>query len=291
MKRIYSVKRRIFIAASLLIFLNAAHAQLPFSDGFESGNFFTGGWSVSGAAQISTQFPATGIYCVEGPATWGIVKTIPSISVSTLVVEFAAKASQTNTACLIFRIKDTSPGGTSAGMFFDNLGNIIGVNGTVSIPLTTYTPGTWYSIRLILDMTTHTYDIFIDNILKADDFGFFSAAFTDPYLFTWSSIAASGSAWIDDVNIYASITGLDDLTANAMNFYPNPAHSTLQIASGIAGDCTVSFYDMTGVLLLEKTIQTASTEIDLSGLKQGVYLAVLRDNGNRILFSKTIVKL
>jgi hypothetical protein len=285
------MKTIIFIAASLLIFSSASHAQLPFSDGFESGNFITGGWTVSGGAQISTQNPNTGVYCAEGPATWGLVKTIPSVSVPQLAVEFAAKASQTNTTCMVFRIKDTTPGGTSAGMFMDNAGNIMVVNGTASLPISTYSPGTWYVFRFELDMNTHTYDVFIDGILKADDFAFFSAGFLQPYLFTWSSVAASGSAWIDDVNIYALTTGLDELSANAAGLYPNPVHSVLHVSAGKADNGTIAFYDMAGALLLEKKMQTANTGIDLSFLRQGVYLAVLRDSGNRILFSGRIVKL
>jgi hypothetical protein len=289
MKKISFFRNPFLVAAFTFLFFNT-QAQLPFSDGFESGNFITGGWTVSGAAQISTQNPNTGVYCAEGPATWGLVKTIPSISVSLLVVEFAAKASQTNTTCMIFRIKDTTPGGTSAGFFMDNAGNIMVVNGTASLPISTYMPGTWYTFRFELDMVTHTYDVYIDNILKADDFAFFSAGFLQPYLFTWSSIAASGSAWLDDVNIFASVTGIEDATTGAVSFYPNPVHSVLRIA--YAGDGSTAFvYDVTGALLLEKKIQTAGTGIDLSALPQGVYLAVLKNTGNRILFSKRIVKL
>jgi hypothetical protein len=217
------------------------------------------------------------------------VKTFPSISVSLLVVEFAAKASQTNTTCMIFRIKDTTPGGTSAGFFMDNAGNIMVVNGTASLPISTYTPGTWYLYRFELDMVTHTYDVYIDNILKANDFAFFSSGFLQPYLFTWSSVAASGSAWLDDVNIYASVTGIEDATTDAVSFYPNPVHSVLHIASA-GEDFTAFVYDVTGALLLEKKIQTADTGIDLSALPQGVYLAVLKNTDNRVLFSKRVVK-
>ena len=286
MKKIYAFRKHFFITAFSLTFFNSMYAQLPFADGFESGNFVTGGWTVSGGAQISTLFPATGVYCAEGPATWGLVKIIPSISVSLLEVEFAAKASQTNTTCMIFRIKDTTPSGTSAGMFMDNVGNIMVVNGTMSLPIAVYTPGTWYLFRFVLDMNTHTYDVFIDNILKADDFAFFSPGFLQPYLFTWSSVATSGSAWLDDVNIYAPITGMNETHVRGNSFSVNPNPSTGKFVAEASGSIMV--YNNAGEKLFEQKNISGKTEIDLSRMPAGVYFITVRDEKNNLLVRKIV---
>jgi hypothetical protein len=294
MKKIYPVTKRLSITSLLFVFFYAAHAQLPFADGFESGNFITGGWGVTGAAQISTQFPAQGIYCVEGPATWGLTQTYSSFPVTDFIIEFDARASQTNTICLIFRIKDSGTG-TSAGLFFNDLGSIIGVDGngsTSSVTIANYDPNKWYSIRFIIDMTTHTYDIYIDHVLAADDFQFFSGGFTYPYLFSWSSVATSGTAWLDNVNIYAFITSLTETDDDVVvHLYPNPAYSHLQLTTANTSGFMFTLYDTAGSVLLEKEIQTLSSEIDLTGLKQGMYFGELRNSDNRILFHKKIIKL
>src|SRR5262245_53594802 len=82
---------------------NGSQAQLPFQDGFESGDFVAGAWTVSGNTVISTQAPSEGLYCAEGTGSWGLNKTIPSITDTMLYVEFDVRTGQTNTTCLIFR--------------------------------------------------------------------------------------------------------------------------------------------------------------------------------------------
>lgn len=294
MIKIYSTKKPILSVLCTFFLFTGVNAQIPFSDGFESGDFITGGWTVTGNAQISTQFPSQGFYCVEGPTTWGISKTIGSIAVNTLFIEFDARASQINTHCMIFRIKD-SINNTSAGIFFDDFGNIIGVDGSgagSTISLMPYTTFTWYSFRFILDMTANKFDIYIDNILMADDFDFYSAGFTDPYLFTWSSLATSGSAWIDNVNIYTGTLGIDAEEAyHTVDFYPNPVQSLLYVKTEDADKYFVIIYNAFGQLLLDKKINAANPTVNLSGLQNGIYFAELRNHRSVLLLNKKLIKL
>jgi hypothetical protein len=270
-----------------LLLLNFnAHTQIPFHDGFESGNFISGGWTVSGNSAISTINPAQGIYCVEGPGNWGIVKTLNSINASVLTVEFKVKASQVNTTCMIFRIKDTL-GNTSVGTFFDNLGYINGVNGPGTIgvvPLFAYTADTWYSFRFELDMNTNQYDLYIDNVLHCNDYNFFSSGFTDPYLFTWSSVATTGTAWIDDIHIYAGTVNQSDiLSVDNTEFILINSGSALKVKTSDSKNLTACIRNISGQTIYKNTIRNDQL-IDLTYFQPGIYFASWIENSKVHIF-------
>lgn len=178
--------------------------SLPFSDDFESGDFTSGDWTISGSAQISNQSPAQGNYCVKGPGTYGIEKVIETIANDIVTIEYKMKASQTGSNSVSFSAKDSLDNNSSI-VFFRWNGNIVAYDGSGSsqqINLMPYNSNTWYWIKVVLDMNTSTYDVYIDNQLKADDFNFSSSEFTGPVKFSWNSGENWGTGWIDEVIIY-----------------------------------------------------------------------------------------
>ena len=274
-------------------FCYEAIAQLPFTDGFESGNFITGGWTVSGGAQISTANPSQGLYCTQGVAAWGLLKSIPSVSDSIVFVEFDVRASQTNTNCLVFRIRDNNMG-TSAGFFLNNLGQVMGVNGpTPPVVLTNYTINQWYKILFELNMNSATYNIYIDGIPVANNFNFYSSSFGMPADFSWSSVAASGSAWIDGVTIYGGVaTGLNGKSKPNKNvvLFPNPVKQTLNIQSDITKDCIISIYNPHGEKVLSQTLNKDRHSVEVSHIADGLYFLNISDKKGNTLYSGKIVK-
>ena len=67
--------------------------------------------------------------------------------------------------------------------------------------------------------------------------------------------------------------GIDDIDANAIALYPNPATTTVTI-SGISGQATVTVVDMNGREVHTQTIKHSSNQtitLDLTGYTQGAY--------------------
>ena len=262
------------ITIALLCFLVNAHAQFPFFDGFESGNLTAGQWNVSGNAQVSTSFPAHGNYCLEGPATWGINRTFNTSFTGLLTVEFSARASQENTSCMIFRIKDL-PGNTATGMFFDEFGfiNVSDSSGPGSvIPVLQYTIEKWYAFRFEIDFSGFRYDLYIDNTLVANDYRFYSVHFVSPYLFTWSSIATSGTAWLDDVYIYQGTVDV----GNSLKDVPFESHfdassSVFQLITTDSPIESVQLFNSSGQLLNEQKLNDYQFHLSLVDLPKGWY--------------------
>ncbi len=85
--------------------------------------------------------------------------------------------------------------------------------------------------------------------------------------------------------------GIDDIDANAIALYPNPATTTVTI-SGISGQATVSIVDMNGREVHTQAIKHSSNQtitLDLTGYAQGAYF--VRITGERInAIRKLIVK-
>ena len=218
------MKKIVFFFSVFLISFGLISQNLPFSDGFESGDFTTGGWTITGSAQISNQTPFQGVYCVKGLGTYSIEKNISSISDSIISVEYKMKASQTGSNCVMLAVKDTSEN-ASAFMFFRHNGFIVAYDGpgySQALNLMPYNSGTWYSIKIDLNMNAKTYDVYVDGQLEADNFNFYDSSFTSPYKFFWNSGETWGTGWIDDIIVSGdstAINGCDDLYAT--NYNPN----------------------------------------------------------------------
>ncbi len=90
----------------------------------------------------------------------------------------------------------------------------------------------------------------------------------------------------DDI-VVVSTTGLDDLSATAMSIYPNPSHGKFYVQLGDAyqANTKVEVFNVVGMKVFETYTSNFKSEIDLSGMKQGVYY-VRVDDGNSILTQK-----
>ncbi len=284
-------KAFLFIGIIMLIRFQQAHAQLPFIEGFETGSFTAGSWNLSGTASISTLAPASGIYCMKGDATWGINKTFAgTLPQDSLVLSFKIKASQTNTTSAIFRIKDTTTSGTCAGLFFDASGTIKATDGTSSIVLMSYDTAVWYHVRMVLNLITKQYDIWIDQSLKANDFGFYTTTFTKPYIFSWSSVAATGTAWLDDIKIEGDVIPmtLNDEVEPKITIYPNPADHLVYIHS--TSSHSIILYGLNHQKILARKINLGVNVLDIKLLSSGIYLLQAFDEKGKQQFSQSILK-
>ena len=83
------------------------------------------------------------------------------------------------------------------------------------------------------------------------------------------------------------LTGNDKYIFDELNIYPNPANDYLVLESGNP-ITSVKLVNYTGQIVLQKVINDKLYKIDISDLKQGIYLLIL-ESGNKSV-SKQIIK-
>lgn len=283
----------LFSLLFLLLVPVSVQAQLPFTEDFESGDFIEGEWTLSGNIQISTQEPASGIYCAQAEGQFGLYRVFSHPSDTLLTLEFTTKVGQTNTTALIFRIKDglQAAAGTGMGLILRNTGELIGLDGTSQIALLAYEPNHWYHLKIVLHMRSRTYDVYIDDVLAAEAYRFYSSNFTRPALFTWSSLENISTFFLDDIKLYAGdgSVGVQQraLSAEKIKLYPNPAKDVVWI-DGPAGpslNCRI-----TNLLGQAVSIQPfiANQPMSLKQLPAGAYLISLYE-GDRLFATEKLI--
>lgn len=74
-----------------------------------------------------------------------------------------------------------------------------------------------------------------------------------------------------------------------VNIYPNPALNNLNIAHSYSQEVNVLLRDLTGRTIISKKLESTEQSLDLSELKQGVYLLSLESEGE-LLYSDKVIK-
>ncbi len=93
----------------------------------------------------------------------------------------------------------------------------------------------------------------------------------------------------NNVNCTSCITilGLDNMTLQSLNIYPNPTEGKVHI-SGSSGMAEISLFDIYGEKLISKSIDKTTCDFDLTGYSNGIYmLRIVAKNGT---LSKKILK-
>lgn len=286
-------------ALSLLLALFLANtpsfAQLPFFEGFESGDFIEGEWNLSGNIQISVQDPAAGIYCAEAEGPYGINRVFAHPTDSLLTLEFKTKVGQTNTTALIFRIKDGTnlTAGTGLGLILRNTGELIGLDGTAQIALLEYQPNRWYHFRIVIHLKSRTYDVYLDDEIKAKGYAFYSSNFTRPALFTWSSLESISTFFLDDIKLYAGDGSVGvqpaSVAGEKIGIYPNPAKDFIRIDAPAALSLECRITNLFGQILLRQQV-VGNGVVPLGNMPGGTYMVALCNGGVPIARRKLTVE-
>ncbi len=81
--------------------------------------------------------------------------------------------------------------------------------------------------------------------------------------------------------VVSKALGLDKYgTLWGVKIYPNPVSDILSIDLAKTDNCELYLYDITGKLLLQKSVSSYPAQINVSGLKPGVYLLSIIDRKN-----------
>ncbi|MHC4649046.1 MAG: hypothetical protein ACYTBJ_26635, partial [Planctomycetota bacterium] len=93
MYRKHGIKLTSAVSCILVVCLatNAAQAVDLFSDGFESGDFATGGWTTSGSPTVSNKADYAGTYGAKIPSTASIEKALSTVGYTDIHVKYYRK--------------------------------------------------------------------------------------------------------------------------------------------------------------------------------------------------------
>ena len=201
------MEKRLLFFAILLASITTASAQCPsvFYDGFESGTWTPTWTAVSAYTRVVDMVsPAQGSYSFHQTGTSGhsTGTSVQWPSATPPTIGWWAKTSSSTAASAYVVIGDANTS-SNLGIVFSyftagNLRFYSGAFGDYNYPVTA---NTWYHCELRnINFTTKTYDIYIDNVLRAAGFGFRSQTTTSVdriFLYNFSTATAS----YDDINI------------------------------------------------------------------------------------------
>ena len=90
--------------------------------------------------------------------------------------------------------------------------------------------------------------------------------------------------------IFDNVDELGGLDVKRLNFdfYPNPSSSALFVSADKDLFGYYRIIDLKGNTIKEADVDGAKTEIDISGLKSGIYLVQLEEHGGRLVNKKFI---
>lgn len=156
---------------------------LPFNEGFESGGFNYGNWESYGTVQISSNSPYQGIYALSGGAgNWYISRSFGNLlEQSTIRSSTMIKISSVDNLLPSFQINFFSDYAyhSAIGVLFGGGGIGFSSNDIITIDANVgsgekigeFSTNQWFKVDIVFNLQNKLFDIYLDDILIADDFG------------------------------------------------------------------------------------------------------------------------
>lgn len=187
-------------------FTSANNSLVLFFDGFESGDFQAGEWSVIGSINVSNQEPFEGQFCALGTAPyWLLSKDFSDQQFSTVGISLSIKIETYGITLPQSIIEINGEGGTIiwiAWGMHSNPKGIYAIDQTYTTLLGEFQLNRWYKIELIYYSTSNTYSVSLDDVIIAT--GLNPLAPCIPGLLNiHSSFNSSevGKVWLDNIII------------------------------------------------------------------------------------------
>jgi len=105
---------------------------------------------------------------------------------------------------------------------------------------------------------------------------------------SYNGIYTEGILKIDNIGATFLLSNEDEDLSKA-KLYPNPVNTIVNLKLPFATNGSITFYNVLGGKVLSTTFSSAATQIDVSELKSGIYLARIQTEKGTII--KKIVKL
>ena len=92
-------------------------------------------------------------------------------------------------------------------------------------------------------------------------------------------MSVCGSSILPSMKIYVLLVAIS--FKNNISLYPNPVNGLLN--SGLKKGESMHLYDLSGRLVFSTTINSKYQTIDLSGLQNGIYVYMMKDDNGQII--------
>lgn len=111
-------------------------------------------------------------------------------------------------------------------------------------------------------------------------------------VFGWNGANSSTVCYTLRVQL-GTATRPDQLITNVpvqkVSVFPNPVRDVMKInLTGFKGTAELNVIDMTGKLVVQRSINTATSQLNLSGLPAGMYLVSVKENGEEVTTMKIV---
>ncbi len=95
---------------------------------------------------------------------------------------------------------------------------------------------------------------------------------------------------IDDIKLNYSSNGINELNENVFQVYPNPSQQIVNICFQKLFKGNMFLYDITGKIIFENSMYDSNYKLDVSQLKNGLYILLIKDDTGIVQSSKIIVE-
>lgn len=145
----------------------------------------------------------------------------------------------------------------------------------------------FYNLTVINDTTGLPYDVIHANVRDLfEDVVEFRILHNEDVSFEGQNV--TGSLQIEDIFSYILLSN-EDQDLSKTKLYPNPVNNIVQLRLPYESNGTIIFYNVLGEKVLSKEFSLATTPIDVSELKSGIYLAKIETENQSTV--KKIVKI
>lgn len=297
--------KKTLLLINCILIVAGAMAQTTFSDDFESynagaklgpqsPNWTT--WSFADGGTEDVNVITTDNHTAGGSKSLNFSSTSASGGPADVVLPFgAAYTSGTFVFTAWFKVPsaktayfniqaDVTPGVTWATECnMDGAGNIDFGDGAGTFAVGTYPIGTWFELRMNIDLTLNSWEVFIDSVSQ----GLWSNPVNRVASLDLFPSDASSTFWVDDVSYsYSPATvGISESTANNFfSIYPNPVSSAFSIAGKLEkhSEVRLEIYQVNGTLIENKAVDQAAGSFvlpfEFAGYASGIYFVKVTAN-------------
>jgi hypothetical protein len=93
------------------------------------------------------------------------------------------------------------------------------------------------------------------------------------------------------ITVFDCYVGMEDLSASAVNIYPNPASNYFNITvdETIKTGMEVRIYNALGILVHASSMETSSMKVNTSKFTDGLYMVKLKSDGKTVKTSRLTI--
>ena len=110
-------------------------------------------------------------------------------------------------------------------------------------------------------------------------------------VYGYSGANSATTCYTLKVQLGTASRGTDLITGDVqkVDVYPNPVNNVVNInLTGFTGNSVVSLFDVNGRAVLQREVNTAKSQLDISALPAGVYMMRIRNEGKEVNMTKII---